>query len=42
MFVVLVTHKACAHEGRLCRPDNLTATLAASGGGREGDLSPSR
>lgn len=42
MFVTVATHEACTHEGRLCRPDNLTPTAAASGGGREGDLSPSR
>ncbi len=33
---------AWSHEGRLRRPDQLIAATAASGGGREGDLSPSR
>ena len=42
MFTTVVTTPAWTHEGGLCPPDNLTATSAASGGGREGDLSPSR
>ncbi len=29
------------HEGRLCRPDNLTSRDGPMGGGREGDLPPS-
>ena len=42
MFVTVATRQACTHEGGLCRPDNLTATTAAPGGGREGGLPPSR
>jgi hypothetical protein len=37
-----VMHNAIAHEGRLCRPDRFTLHTAASGGGREGGLPPSR
>ena len=42
MFVTLVMTTACAHEGRLCRPDNLNVHTVAPGGGREGGLPPSR
>ena len=40
MFTTLVMRDAIAHEGRLCRPDNLNSNAVASGGGREGGLPP--
>lgn len=41
MFVTVATATAFTHEGRLCRPDNLTARTVAPGGGRgEGLPSP--
>ena len=42
MFTTLVMHDVIAHEGRLCRSDNLKRSTATSGGGREGGLTPSR
>jgi hypothetical protein len=42
LYTAFVMRDAIAHEGRLCRPDNLNSHAAASGGGREGGLPPSR
>ena len=42
MFVALVMRDAIAHEGRLCRPEDLDEHAVAPGGGREGNLPPSR
>ena len=42
MFVTLVMDNVIAHEGRLCRPDNINEHAVTPGGGREGGLPPSR
>ncbi len=42
MFTTVVMNPMVAPEGRLCRPDHLTATGGCVGGGREGGLPPSR
>ena len=41
-FVGVFRNPMVAPEGRLCRPDHLTATGGCVGGGREGGLPPSR